>query len=75
MTSKQPESNFKKLHKFREPHTGALYTQYESQRTGLRVVAVEQKGPIVYGQFVVATEIHDDSGARECSSLYLLGIQ
>lgn len=29
----------------------------------MRVVVIDQKGPKVYGYFVLATEIHDDSGA------------
>lgn len=38
-------------------------TQYESERTGMRVVVVDQEGPKLHGFFVLATEIHDDSGA------------
>lgn len=38
-------------------------TQYESTRTGMRVVVVDQEGPKVSGYFALATEIHDDSGA------------
>lgn len=38
-------------------------TQYESKRTGMRVIVVDQEGPKVHGFFVLATEIHDDSGA------------
>lgn len=38
-------------------------TQYESERTGMRVVVVDQEGPKLAGFFVLATEIHDDSGA------------
>ncbi|MPW73165.1 hypothetical protein CPI04_07100, partial [Moraxella catarrhalis] len=45
------------------------FTQYESQRTGLRVTVVDRKGPKVYGYFAVATEIHDDSGSRKCTHL------
>jgi len=37
--------------------------QYESTRTGMRVVVVDQAGPKVEGYFALATEIHDDSGA------------
>jgi len=36
---------------------------YESTRTGMRVVVVDQKGPKLNGYFGLATEIHDDSGA------------
>src|SRR5271155_679940 len=38
-------------------------TQYVSERTGMRIVVVDQKGPKLYGFFLLATEIHDDSGA------------
>jgi Zn-dependent M16 (insulinase) family peptidase len=38
-------------------------TQYESTRTGLRVAVVDKKGPKVEGEFALATEINDDSGA------------
>jgi Zn-dependent M16 (insulinase) family peptidase len=38
-------------------------TQYVSERTGMRIVVADQKGPKLYGFFVLATEIHDDSGA------------
>jgi hypothetical protein len=70
MGSIQQESHFKKLHQFKANYADATFTQYESQRTGLRVVVVDRKGPKVYGNFAVATEIHDDSGARECLGLY-----
>jgi Zn-dependent M16 (insulinase) family peptidase len=65
MGSIQQESHFKKLQQFKANYADATFTQYESQRTGLRVVVVDRKGPKVYGNFAVATEIHDDSGARE----------
>lgn len=67
MGSIQHESHFKKLQQFKANYADATFTQYESQRTGLRVVVVDRKGPKVYGNFAVATEIHDDSGAREYS--------
>ncbi|RYN92495.1 Uncharacterized protein AA0120_g5018 [Alternaria tenuissima] len=63
MGSIQHESHFKKLQQFKANYADATFTQYESQRTGLRVVVVDRKGPKVYGNFAVATEIHDDSGA------------
>lgn len=58
------ESHFSKLQTFQADYADANFTQYESQRTGLRVVVVDRKGPKVYGNFAVATEIHDDSGSR-----------
>ncbi|KAF2710282.1 zinc metalloprotease-like protein [Pleomassaria siparia CBS 279.74] len=56
-------SSFKKIQQFKADYTDVQFTQYESQRTGMRVVVVDRKGPKVYGYFAVATEIHDDSGA------------
>ncbi|KAF2259843.1 zinc metalloprotease-like protein [Lojkania enalia] len=56
-------SHFKKIQNFKADYTDAEFTQYESQRTGMRVVVVDRKGPKVYGYFAVATEIHDDSGS------------
>ncbi|KAF1845715.1 zinc metalloprotease-like protein [Cucurbitaria berberidis CBS 394.84] len=63
MGSMQEKSHFKKIQNFKADYADANFTQYESQRTGLRVVVVDRKGPKVYGNFAVATEIHDDSGS------------
>ncbi|KAJ6193326.1 Metalloenzyme, LuxS/M16 peptidase-like protein [Bipolaris maydis] len=63
MGSVAQETHFKKIQQFKANYADATFTQYESQRTGLRVVVVDRKGPKVYGNFAVATEIHDDSGA------------
>ncbi|KAF2733728.1 zinc metalloprotease-like protein [Polyplosphaeria fusca] len=63
MGSIEQKSHFKKIQNFRADYTDAEITQYESQRTGMRAVVVDRKGPKVYGYFAVATEIHDDSGA------------
>lgn len=72
MGSIQQESHFKKIQNFKADYADANFTQYESQRTGLRVVVVDRKGPKVYGNFAVATEIHDDSGSRQfCTDLRL----
>ncbi len=38
-------------------------TEYVSDRTGMRIVVVDQPGPKVLGFFAVATEILDDSGS------------
>jgi hypothetical protein len=65
MGSIQQDSHFKKIQNFKADYADATFTQYESQRTGLRVVVVDRKGPKVYGNFAVATEIHDDSGSRK----------
>lgn len=57
------KSHFRLLQKFKPDYSPSQFVQYESERTGMRVVAIDQKGPKVYGYFVLATEIHDDSGA------------
>ncbi|KAF2749468.1 zinc metalloprotease-like protein [Sporormia fimetaria CBS 119925] len=63
MGSLDRPSHFKVIQKFTPDYADARITHYESQRTGMRVVVVDRKGPKVYGYFSVATEIHDDSGA------------
>lgn len=40
-------SHFKKIQNFKADYALAEFTQYESQRTGLRVVVVDRKGPKV----------------------------
>lgn len=67
MGSTTQASHFKTIQNFEADYADAKFTQYESQRTGLRVTVVDRKGPKVYGYFAVATEIHDDSGSRKCS--------
>ena len=56
-------SHFKKLQNFKSDYAVAEFTQYESTRTGLRVVVVDRRSTKVQGEFCLATEIHDDSGA------------
>lgn len=56
-------SGFKKVQDFKVDFAPVNITQYESTRTGMRVVVANTKGPKVNGYFVLATEIHDDSGA------------
>ncbi len=70
MSSKMPhalhnthEGNFSKVQQFKTDYSPATITQYKSHKTGMRVVVVDQDGPIVYGSFALATEIFDDSGA------------
>jgi len=57
------QANFRKIQKFSIDYSPATVTQYESHRTGMRVVVIDREGPIVHGSFALATEIHDDSGA------------
>ena len=56
-------THFKEVQKFRTDYSDTTITLYESTRTGLRAVVVDQEGPMVHGSFALATEIHDDSGA------------
>jgi Zn-dependent M16 (insulinase) family peptidase len=56
-------SHFRILQKFKPDYSASEFTHYVSGRTGMRVVVIDQKGPKVAGYFVLATEIHDDSGA------------
>ena len=63
MPSTAPKSHFRTLQKFSIDYSPDTLSQYESERTGMRVVVVDQKGPKVLGFFALATEIHDDSGA------------
>jgi Zn-dependent M16 (insulinase) family peptidase len=55
--------HFRLLQKFQPDYSPSEFTQYESAKTGMRVVVINQKGPKVSGYFALATEIHDDSGA------------
>lgn len=66
--AKVDNSHFSVVTSFKSDYAPAKFTEYESQRTGLRAVVVDRKGPKVYGYFTLATEIHDDSGAREFSN-------
>ncbi|KAJ5673820.1 hypothetical protein N7462_009259 [Penicillium macrosclerotiorum] len=63
MSPSKQNSHFKLLQQFKPDYSPSEFTEYESQRTGMRVVVIDQKGPKVNGYFVLATEIHDDSGA------------
>ncbi|KAF1954012.1 zinc metalloprotease-like protein [Byssothecium circinans] len=63
MGSVEQKSRFKQIQKFKADYVDTEVTQYESQRTGMRVVVVDRKGPLIQGYFAVATEIHDDSGS------------
>ncbi|KAI9664842.1 MAG: hypothetical protein M1821_006290 [Bathelium mastoideum] len=60
---KEARPRFRTIQKFKPDYAPPTFSQYESTRTGMRVVVVDQQGPKVYGYFALATEIHDDSGA------------
>ena len=47
MGSIEQTSHFKKIQSFKVDYTEAQVTQYESQRTGMRVSVVDRKGPKV----------------------------
>jgi carotenoid cleavage dioxygenase-like enzyme len=47
MGSIEQKSHFKKVQNFKADYTEAEVTQYESQRTGMRVAVVDRKGPKV----------------------------
>jgi Zn-dependent M16 (insulinase) family peptidase len=48
---------------FKTDYAPTNITQYVSERTGMNVVVVDQKGPKVNGYFALATEIFDNSGS------------
>ncbi|EEQ88613.1 zinc metalloprotease [Blastomyces dermatitidis ER-3] len=63
MPSFEKKNYFRRLQRFKPDYSPENFTQYESERTGMRVVVIDRKGPKVWGHFVLATEILDDSGA------------
>ena len=63
MGSVGSEPAFRRIQSFTPEYSPCKITQYESERTGMRIVVVDQEGPKLYGFFVLATEIQDDSGA------------
>ncbi|KAH6845408.1 Metalloenzyme, LuxS/M16 peptidase-like protein [Chaetomium sp. MPI-CAGE-AT-0009] len=62
MTTQQ-RPRFRKLQSFRTDYAPTTITQYESERSGMRVIVADRKGPKINGYFTLATEIFDDSGA------------
>ena len=60
---KASATHFKEIQQFSTDYSPTTITQYESTRTGMRIVVVDREGPKVDGVFTLATEIHDDSGA------------
>lgn len=66
-STKEKMTYFRQVQNFKADYAPAEFTQWESERTGMRVVVVHRKGPKIYGYFALATEIHDDSGARKSS--------
>ena len=58
-------NHFRQIQSFKPDYAAVEIKQYESTRSGMRVVIVHKDGPKVEGTFILATEIHDDSGARK----------
>ena len=54
---------FRTVQKFKSDYCDTDFAVYESSRTGLRVVVAHQQTPKIWCNLVVATEIHEDSGA------------
>ena len=69
---KQTKTKYRTIQKLNLDYAPVTITQYESTRTGMRVVVVDQVGPKVSGYFALATEIHDDSGCATYTRASLL---
>ena len=63
MPALQKKSYFTTIQQFKAEYAPTTLTQYRSERTGMNIVVVDQKGPKIQGFFALATEILDDSGA------------
>lgn len=61
--SKHQPPRFKTVQSFQTDYAPVKITQYESTRTGMRVAVIDREGPKVEGEFALATEITDNSGA------------
>lgn len=59
----QKPRGFRKIQSFQTEYAPTVITQYESERSGMRVIIADRKGPKINGYFTLATEILDDSGA------------
>jgi Zn-dependent M16 (insulinase) family peptidase len=63
VATSEKKQHFRLLQNFKPDYAVAEITQYESERTGMRVAVCDRQSPKVHGYFTLATEIHDDSGA------------
>ncbi|KAA8575867.1 hypothetical protein EYC84_004954 [Monilinia fructicola] len=63
MASQTKKTHFRTVQNFKTDYAPTNITQYLSERTGMNVVVVDQKGPQVNGYFALATEILDNSGS------------
>ncbi|POS87295.1 hypothetical protein EPUL_002276 [Erysiphe pulchra] len=57
------KSFFRKTQHFSTDYSPVILSHYVSERTGMQVIIVDQKGPKINGYFTLATEIFDDSGS------------
>ena len=63
MVGYEGRPRFRKIQSFETDYAPTTVTQYESERSGMRVIVADRKGPKINGYFTLATEILDDSGA------------
>jgi Zn-dependent M16 (insulinase) family peptidase len=63
MGSQGKKTYFRTIQQFSTDYSPVNISQYVSERTGMHVVVIDQKGPKVQGYFALATEIFDDSGS------------
>jgi len=63
MPGQTKKTHFRSIQNFKVDYAPVSLAQYVSERTGMQVVVVDQKGPKVNGYFALATEIFDDSGS------------
>jgi Zn-dependent M16 (insulinase) family peptidase len=63
MPGEAKKTYFRQVQSFKTDYAPTNITQYVSERTGMNVVVVDQKGPKVHGYFTLATEIFDNSGS------------
>ena len=74
MSGLEGKTHFKIRQSFDSDYSTSKFTQYVSERTGMQVVVIDCQGPKVSGYFTLATEIHDDSGARKVLGFVLRAI-
>lgn len=63
MASTTTEHGFRQIQSFKLGYAEREITQYVSERSQMRVVVVNGRGPKVNGYFALGTEVFDDSGA------------
>jgi Zn-dependent M16 (insulinase) family peptidase len=63
MSSNAQKPRFRTVQSFKTDYAPTVITLYESERSGMKVIVADRKGPKINGYFTLATEIFDDSGA------------